>query len=80
MFSRQISLLSERLQQQIREVLDLKVSIGLSQPHQLMNHIPQAYNEAVYALKHRIRLGTGIIVQYQQHDLASAAWAMAYPR
>lgn len=79
LFSEHISKLTERLQQQIGEVLDLKVSIGLSQPHPFMSHIPQAYNEAIDALKHRMRLGTGIIVQYKQHDLASAAWAMTYP-
>ncbi|WP_434749464.1 helix-turn-helix domain-containing protein [Paenibacillus amylolyticus] len=79
LFSKPLLLLMEQLQQQISEVLDLKVSIGASQPRRLMKHIPQAYNEAIDALKHRMRLGTGIIVQYEQHDLSSAAWAMAYP-
>lgn len=78
-FSKQLLRLAEQLQQQMNEVLDLKVSIGLSQPHLFMNHIPQAYNEAMDALKHRMRLGTGIIVQYGQADLTSAAWAMTYP-
>lgn len=78
-FCKQLLLLTEQLQQQIHEVLDLKVSIGLSQSHPLMDHIPQAYNEAMEALTHRLRLGTGIIIQYEQHDLASTAWVMIYP-
>ena|GEM_PF-201444 len=79
LFSKWLSSLTEQLQEQMSVVLDLKVSIGVSQPHRLMGHIPQAYNEAINSLKHRMRLGTGIIVQYGQHDWASAAWAMAYP-
>ncbi|MCK6150448.1 helix-turn-helix domain-containing protein [Paenibacillus silvae] len=78
-FSKQLLLRTEQLQLQIHEVLDLKVSIGLSQPHLFMDHIPQAYNEAMDALKHRMRLGAGIIVQYGQFDLVSTAWAMTYP-
>lgn len=79
LFLRKLSSLTEQLQQQISEVLDLKVSIGLSQPYHLMNQIPQAYNEAVDALKHRMRLGTGIIIQYGQPNLASTSWTIGYP-
>ncbi|PQP81036.1 AraC family transcriptional regulator [Paenibacillus sp. PCH8] len=78
-FSQQLHVLTDQLQQQIGKILNLEVSIGFSQPHSTLYHIPQAYTEAIEALKHRMKLGTGIIFQYEITDYQSAPWSMSYP-
>ncbi|OMF11558.1 hypothetical protein BK131_21700 [Paenibacillus amylolyticus] len=78
-FSQHLYVLTEQLQQQIDEILALQVSIGFSQPHSSLYHIPQAYTEAMEALKHRMKLGTGIIFQYENIDHYAPTWSMTYP-
>ncbi|WP_458124072.1 helix-turn-helix domain-containing protein [Paenibacillus sp. Z3-2] len=78
-FSQQLYVLTDQLQQQIDGILALQVSIGFSQPHSSLYHIPQAYTEAMEALKHRMKLGTGIIFQYENIDHYAPAWSMTYP-
>jgi len=78
-FSQHLYVLTDQLQQQIDEILALQVSIGFSQPHSSLYHIPQAYTEAMEALKHRMKLGTGIIFQYENIDHYAPTWSMTYP-
>ncbi|WP_339237659.1 helix-turn-helix domain-containing protein [Paenibacillus sp. FSL R5-0517] len=78
-FSQQLYVLTDQLQQQINKILALQVSIGFSQPHNSLYHIPQAYLEAMEALKHRMKLGPGIIFQYENIDHYASTWSMTYP-
>nr|WP_272907828.1 helix-turn-helix domain-containing protein [Paenibacillus xylanexedens] len=78
-FSQQLYVLTDQLQQQIDKILALQVSIGFSQPHNSLHHIPQAYTEAMEALRHRMKLGTGIIFQYENIDQYAPTWSMTYP-
>ncbi|MDQ0724388.1 AraC-like DNA-binding protein [Paenibacillus sp. W4I10] len=78
-FSQQLYVLTDQLQQQIDMILALQVSIGFSQPHSSLYHIPQAYTEAMEALRHRMKLGTGIIFQYENIDHYAPTWPMTYP-
>ncbi|UPK43133.1 helix-turn-helix domain-containing protein [Paenibacillus pabuli] len=78
-FSKHLSTLTEQLQYQIREILSLQVSIGFSQPRASLFQIPQAYTEALEALKHRMKLGAGIIFQFEAVDNRTSYWALSYP-
>ncbi|WP_440112593.1 helix-turn-helix domain-containing protein [Paenibacillus sp. QZ-Y1] len=78
-FSQDLYTLTEQLQHQIDEILNLQVSIGFSQPHASLFHIPQAYKEALEALKHRMKLGTGIIIQFETIDTHASLWSLSYP-
>ncbi|MEK4663387.1 helix-turn-helix domain-containing protein [Priestia sp. FSL H7-0729] len=78
-FSQQLHVLTEQLQQQIHKILALQVSLGFSQPHSSLYHIPQAYAEAMEALMHRLKLGTGIIFQYENIDHDAPTWSITYP-
>ncbi|SLK15455.1 Helix-turn-helix domain-containing protein [Paenibacillus sp. RU5A] len=78
-FSQHLYTLTEQLQLQISEILSLQVSIGFSQPHVCLFQIPQAYTEALEALKHRMKLGAGIIFQFEAIDNRTSHWALPYP-
>lgn len=78
-FSQHLYTLTEQLQHQISESLSLQVSIGFSQPHASLFQIPQAYTEAFEALKHRMKLGAGIIFQFETIDNHTSHWALPYP-
>lgn len=78
-FSQHLYTLTEQLQLQISEILSLQVSIGFSQPHVSLFQIPQAYTEALEALKHRMKLGAGIIFQFEAIDNRTSHWALPYP-
>ncbi|MBT2770631.1 helix-turn-helix domain-containing protein [Halomonas sp. ISL-60] len=78
-FSQHLHTLTEQLQQQIDEILNLQVSIGFSQPHASLFLIPQAYTEALEALKHRMKLGAGIIFQFEPIDNRTSHWSLPYP-
>ncbi|WP_217998941.1 helix-turn-helix domain-containing protein [Paenibacillus pabuli] len=78
-FSQHLYTLTEQLQHQISKILNLQVSIGFSQPHASLFHISQAYTEALEALKHRMKLGTGIIFQFEAMDHRTSHWSPSYP-
>jgi AraC-like DNA-binding protein len=71
--------LTERLQQEINSYLDLKVSIGLSLPFYSIHKISIAYKEGLEALKHRITLGKGIIIQYENVNSGKHYLNLNYP-
>ncbi|GAE04100.1 two-component response regulator [Paenibacillus sp. JCM 10914] len=56
--------LSEDIQKTTRAFLDLEVSIGISLPYKNLAKTSRAYQEGLEALKHRIKLGTGVIIPY----------------
>ncbi|MGC6585701.1 helix-turn-helix domain-containing protein [Paenibacillus sp. Dod16] len=63
-FNDYIYTLSEEIQKTTRSVLDLEVSIGISLPYENLSKTARAYQEGLEALKHRIKLGTGVIIPY----------------
>ena len=76
-FNDYIYTLSEEIQKTTRSVLDLEVSIGISLPYENLSKTARAYQEGLEALKHRIKLGTGVIIPY--FSLNSAAPGLFLP-
>ncbi|MFD1904161.1 hypothetical protein ACFSQ7_08990 [Paenibacillus rhizoplanae] len=78
-FHRMLYALTEKLQQEINEVLKLQVSIGLSLPFHSFDKMSIAYRESLEALKHRITLGKGIIIQYENLNSGKHYLNLNYP-
>lgn len=72
--------LTEALQQQVKQILNLQISIGISSPFYELNGIGTAYREGLDALKHRITLGAGIIIQYDQMNEHRHVLQLNYPQ
>jgi len=64
--------LTERLQQNVQQFLELEVSIGMSRVIHSMSDLGTAYREGLEALKQRLKLGQGIIIQYEHMSSASS--------
>ncbi|MUG64508.1 AraC family transcriptional regulator [Paenibacillus sp. 7541] len=75
-FNDYIYKLSEEIQKTTRSFLDLDVSIGISLPYSNLFKTARAYQEGLEALKHRIKLGTGVIIPY--HSLNSGKHTRVY--
>ncbi|MDQ6418743.1 helix-turn-helix domain-containing protein [Paenibacillus sp. LHD-117] len=56
---------TELVQSQVAGYLNLQVSIGISLPFVAFDHLAVACREGNEALKQRMKLGTGIIIQYE---------------
>ncbi|AOZ94707.1 helix-turn-helix domain-containing protein [Paenibacillus crassostreae] len=78
-FHRTLYALTEQLQQEINSYLGLKVSIGLSLPFHSFHKMSLAYKEGLEALKHRIKLGKGIIIQYENVNSGKHYLNINYP-
>lgn len=78
-FHRSLYSLTDNLQQEIKSYLNLKVSIGLSLPFNSFHKISTAYKEGLEALKHRIKLGKGIIIQYENINSGKHYLKLNYP-
>ncbi|ASA20456.1 AraC family transcriptional regulator [Paenibacillus donghaensis] len=78
-FHKTLYSLTERLQQQINTYLKLQVSIGLSLPFNSFHKLSIAYSEGVEALKHRIKLGKGVIIQYENINSGKHYLNLNYP-
>jgi AraC-like DNA-binding protein len=63
-FDKEIYKLTEMVQQNIDQYLGLSVSIGISTPFEDFKNASRAYQEGIEALKHRIKLGKGVIIHY----------------
>ncbi|UJF33917.1 helix-turn-helix domain-containing protein [Paenibacillus hexagrammi] len=72
--------LTEQLQREISSYLHLQVSIGMSLPIQTFTNMPIAYREGLEALKHRIKLGEGIIIQYENINSGKHYLNLNYPK
>ena len=70
---------TDHLQRQIQSFLGLKASIGISQPFPSVQQLSAGYHEGLDALKHRIKLGEGIIVQYENANSGKFHLNMNYP-
>lgn len=71
--------LTEDVQNHIDQVLDLSVSIGISLPVESFHGISMAYREGLEALRHRIKLGKGIVIQYQDLNDGKHYVNLSYP-
>lgn len=78
-FHRTLYALTEKLQQEINNYLKLQVSIGLSLPFHNINKLSIAYKEGLEALKYRITLGKGIIIQYENINSGRHYLNLNYP-
>ncbi|WP_342437161.1 AraC family transcriptional regulator [Paenibacillus sp. FSL L8-0436] len=78
-FHRSLYSLTENLQQEINNYLKLQVSIGLSLPFHSFDKISIAYREGLEALKYRITLGKGIIIQYENINSGKHYLNLNYP-
>jgi AraC-like DNA-binding protein len=71
--------LTERMQQQIDSFLGVQVSIGISLSFQSFGSLAAAYREACEALKHRMKLGGGIIIPYANVNAGQPYLSLGYP-
>lgn len=78
-FHQTVYALTEKLQHEIGQYLKLQVSIGMSLPFQSIHKISIAYREGIEALKYRIKLGTGVIVQYGNINSGKHVLNLNYP-
>ncbi|MFA9557843.1 helix-turn-helix domain-containing protein [Evansella sp. AB-rgal1] len=72
--------ITEQLQENIEENLSISVSIGISMPFDELKKASTAYREGVEALKHRIKLGKGVIIQYSSINSGKSSIIYDYPR
>ncbi|NUU79576.1 helix-turn-helix domain-containing protein [Paenibacillus xylanilyticus] len=79
LFSRELYKITTQLQHQIGEILNLQVSFGFSQPVTSILEVHQAYVEAMGALQQRMKLGSGVIVQYEAEAIYPSQWTLPYP-
>lgn len=63
-FNAHVYKLTEDIQRNMKMYLNLEVSIGISLPFQNLTKAPRAYQEGLEALKHRLKLGKGVIIPY----------------
>ncbi|WP_054025566.1 AraC family transcriptional regulator [Bacillus sp. FJAT-28004] len=71
--------LTEHLQQQIASYLNVQVSIGMSLPFSSFSSLATAYREGLEALKQRMKLGVGIIIQYENVNAGKHYLNLNYP-
>ncbi|MGG1552550.1 helix-turn-helix domain-containing protein [Paenibacillus ferrarius] len=72
--------LTEQVQQHIFSFLKLHISIGISLPFHSFPQMALAYREGLEALKHRIKLGEGIIIQYENINSGKHYLNLNYPK
>lgn len=78
-FHKTLYSLTEKLQQEINNYLKVQVSIGLSLPFHDLPKLSIAYREGLEALKHRIKLGKGVIIQYENINSGKHYLNLNYP-
>ena len=79
LFRNETFAITEQLQQQISAFLSVQTSLGLSLPFHTFSHISTAYREGLEALKQRIKLGHGIIIQYENVSIDKTYLQLNYP-
>jgi AraC-like DNA-binding protein len=78
-FSSSLYSVTEQLQQNVLRYLGLQASIGISLTFDAFSNLPAAYREGLEALKHRLKLGKGIIIQYENLNSGNHYLNMNYP-
>lgn len=62
--------MAELIESKVKELLQLKISIGISRPFHKYTDAMDAYSEALEALKRRISLGFQLLLHYEDIDTA----------
>jgi AraC-like DNA-binding protein len=78
-FTRYLYAITESIQSTVAEVLKLSVSIGISLPFDDPKRASVAYREGQEALKHRIHLGSGLIIHYANINAGKHRLTLDYP-
>lgn len=71
---------TEALQGNVARFLHLKISIGMSLPFETIGQMSIAYREGLDALKHRLKLGEGVVIQYEHINSGNHYLKMNYPK
>lgn len=61
-FRKELWLIAEKIKSHVKQFLKIDISVGISRPYQDLLKTPDAYEESLTALQHRIRLGVGLIL------------------
>jgi len=78
-FRENLFAVTERLQQNVQRFLELQISIGISLAFRSFSGMGAAYREGLDALKHRLKLGEGIIIQYGNLNPGTPYLNVNYP-
>lgn len=78
-FQAKIFTATEQLMSQISSYLGVQVSIGMSLPFHDIRTLSIAYKEGIEALKHRMTLGDGIIIQFENINSGKPYLKLNYP-
>lgn len=78
-FNQYIYKLTESVQQNMRFYLNVDVSIGISLPFQHLHRAARGYREGIEALKHRMKLGKGVIIPYSSLNYGKHTQMYFYP-
>ncbi|MHA6481977.1 AraC family transcriptional regulator [Paenibacillus sp. strain BS8-2] len=72
--------ITELVQSRVAEYLSLQISIGLSLPFVSFSQLAGACREGIEALRQRMKLGSGIIIQYENGErIAAQSLNLSYP-
>lgn len=71
--------ITESIQQTVMRLLNLQVSIGVSLPFTSVSEASRAYLEGTEALKQRIKLGDGVIIQYADLNHGNHSLRIHFP-
>lgn len=71
--------ITEKLMDNIEKWLKISVSIGISLPFQEIKKASRAFEEGLEALKHRIRLGKGVIIHFSSINTRKHSLIFEYP-
>ncbi|MEV5025356.1 AraC family transcriptional regulator [Paenibacillus sp. LPE1-1-1.1] len=78
-FNNHLYKLTETIQLSLKQYLDLDVSIGISLPFRTLKQTTRAYQEGIEALKHRLKLGKGVIIPYSSLNAGKHTRVYFYP-
>jgi AraC-like DNA-binding protein len=78
-FNHYLYQVTESIQKTVRDLLKLEVSIGISMPFEEPKRAAVAYREGLDALKHRMHLGSGVIIQYANVNAGKQKLHLDYP-
>lgn len=79
-FNNYVYHLTEQIQTNMKAYLSLDVSIGISLPFQSIHIASRAYHEGMEALKHRMKLGKGVIISYFSLNSGNHRNVYFYPK
>lgn len=79
-FNNYVYHLTEQIQTNMKAYLSLDVSIGISLPFQSVHIASRAYHEGMEALKHRMKLGKGVIISYFSLNSGNHRNVYFYPK